>query len=321
MKYNVGMLVFFITVYFIFSGFIQRVPGVNKQHFINVRDAAGIKKFFKYTDDRIPFISSHRGGPRAGFPENYIPTFENTLARTWSILEIDPHYTKDSAIVLMHDKTLNRTSNGSGKVSDYTLEEIRKIKLKDTEGAVTEFGISTLDEVLEWSKGKTIMVLDEKDVPAEVRARKIIEHHAEASAMLIVYSFADAVKVHAISKDIMMEVMIPDAEKLKSFDSTGVSWSNVVAFVTHTQPTNAGIYKMIHDKGSMCITGSSRTIDREFIRSVNKDTAALKSGYDKLIRSGTDIIEADLGIEAGESLEAFNRKGSSKKSFFHIKNK
>ncbi len=44
----------------------------------------------------------------------------DTLRSTYAILEIDPHFTKDSAIVVMHDNTLDRTSNGKGKIADYT---------------------------------------------------------------------------------------------------------------------------------------------------------------------------------------------------------
>src|SRR5690606_14014954 len=86
---------------------------------INTRTAEDLKDFFSYTADRIPLVSAHRGGPRKGFPENCIETFENTLSHTPALLEIDPHYTKDRQIVLMHDPTLDRTTNGHGKVSDY----------------------------------------------------------------------------------------------------------------------------------------------------------------------------------------------------------
>jgi glycerophosphoryl diester phosphodiesterase len=67
-----------------------------KMHIISIKDPKDIKAFFHYTPDRIPFVSSHRGGPAKGFPENCIATFENTLQKTWSILEVDPRYTKDS---------------------------------------------------------------------------------------------------------------------------------------------------------------------------------------------------------------------------------
>lgn len=275
-------------------------------------------EFFRYTTDRIPFISSHRGGPREGLPENCIATFENTLRHTWSILEIDPRYTKDSAIVLMHDATLNRTSNGNGKVSDYTLEEIRKLKLKDTKGNITEESIPTLDEALEWAKGKTILIVDMKDVPVDARVRKIREHHAQANAMVMVYSFADAKRCYELDNSIMMEVFIPDIAAAVKFDETGVPWSNIVAFVTHVEPKDKAVFKYIHDKGAMCIRGSSRTIDKDFMDGKISDSNVLNAKYRQLINDGADIIEADLGVEAGKAIEKLQAVRSSKRKSFMI---
>lgn len=51
----------------------------------------------------LPVISGHRGGATNGYPENCIPTFEHMLAATPAFFEIDPHLTKDSAIVLLYD--------------------------------------------------------------------------------------------------------------------------------------------------------------------------------------------------------------------------
>ena len=47
------------------------------------------------------------------------------------MIEMDPHYTKDSVLVVMHDPTLNRTSDGDGKIINYTYEELKKVRLKD----------------------------------------------------------------------------------------------------------------------------------------------------------------------------------------------
>jgi glycerophosphoryl diester phosphodiesterase len=287
-------------------------------HVIDIKNPGELKNFFHYTNDRIAFISSHRGGPLKGFPENCIATFENTLQQTWSLIELDPHYTKDSALVVMHDPTLDRTSNGHGKIVNYTLEELRKLKLKDTEGNVTQFGMSTLDEMLEWVKGKTIMVLDAKEVPIEVRAQKIIEHKVQANVILIAYSYEDAKKCYEIDKDIMMEVMMPDAQAIKRFDSTGVPWSNVVAFVTHTKPSDVNIFQSIHTKGAMCIMGSSRTADREYTSGKLKSLDELTRRYHDIIKGGADIIEADLGIEAGTALQKISPAKSSKQKYFKI---
>ena len=87
-----------------------------------------------------------------------------------SFFEIDPRLTKDGVIVLMHDETIDRTTTGKGKVSDYTYAELQQFNLVDRNGNVTAFKIPTLKECLEWSKGKTILNLDIKDVPLEVMA-------------------------------------------------------------------------------------------------------------------------------------------------------
>src|SRR5881275_1390434 len=72
------------------------LPGKEPQastHILNLRNSKDLKAFFHYTPDRLPFISSHRGGPKKGFPENCLATFNNTLKYTWSLIEMDPHYT------------------------------------------------------------------------------------------------------------------------------------------------------------------------------------------------------------------------------------
>lgn len=288
-------------------------------HIISIQTTNQLKDFFKYTDDRLPFISSHRGGPKKGLPENCIATFQNTLQHTWSLLEIDPHYTKDSAIVLMHDATLNRTSNGSGKVSDYTLEEVRKLKLKDTEGSITGEGIPTLDEVLEWSKGKTILLIDFKDVSTDARVQKIKEHQAQANAMIMAYTLADARRCYELDKNIMMElVFVHDMKGAEEFDRSGVPWQNVVVFVTHTEPKEKEIFEYIHSKGAMCIRGSSRTIDKDFTTGNISSAADLNKKYQQLVQEGADIIEADLGVEAGLAIQKLQQAKSTKRKYFII---
>ncbi len=284
-------------------------------HTINTRSAADLKNFFHYTPDRIPFISSHRGGPRKGFPENCIATFENTLSHTTSMLEIDPHYTKDGKIVLMHDPTLDRTTNGHGKVADYTLAELKKLRLKDTEGNLTDYRIPTLDEALQWAKGKTILVIDAKDVPIEVRAQKIVENKAQANALVISYSDEDTKKCYAYNKDIIMEVMMGKEENVEMMDKSGVPWANVIGFVSHQVPESKAIFDAVHKRGAMCVLGSSRNIDQQYTKG-QISAEQLKKGYQYLISYGADVIEADLGIEGGAALLPLQQGKSVKAKYF-----
>jgi glycerophosphoryl diester phosphodiesterase len=271
-------------------------------HRLDPKTPAGLKKLFQYTTEPLPIVSAHRGGAQKHFPENCIATFENTLRHTYAILEIDPRYTEDRAIVVHHDATLDRTTTGRGPLLQHSLAELKQLRLKDNEDHVTDYQIPTLDEVLEWARGKTVLVLDQKDVPVAARVKKIEEHHAESYAMLIVYNYADAKECYALNKQIMMEVMVPNQKQFAEFSKTGVPWSNVVAFVGHTLPEDKKLFEMIHEQGTSCMAGSSRNLDRELTSGRVSKIEELESGYRGMLQRGVDLIEADLASQVGQLL-------------------
>jgi glycerophosphoryl diester phosphodiesterase len=78
---------------------------------LKLKDSKECKEYFKHTGKDMPIISGHRGGTTTGYPENCEATFKNTLKYTPAFFEIDPRLTKDSIVVLMHDETLDRTTN------------------------------------------------------------------------------------------------------------------------------------------------------------------------------------------------------------------
>src|SRR4051812_14686979 len=61
-------------------------------------------------------LCAHRGGMDT-HPENTIPAFKNAVAQGVQMIEFDIQFSRDSALVIMHDETVDRTTNGSGKVS------------------------------------------------------------------------------------------------------------------------------------------------------------------------------------------------------------
>ena len=265
-------------------------------HYINAQTAQGLRDIFRYTGDRTSFLSSHRGGPEKNLPENCIATYANTLKHTYSIMEIDPRYTKDSVMVIHHDPTLQRTTTGKGKVSDFTLKELKTLRLKDTEGKATQYQIPTFEEVLKWAKGKTILILDKKDVSVEARIKMIEKYKAEAYTMIMAYSFEEAKLCYSLNKNIMMEVFISSPEKVREFDQTGVPWANIVAFVGHKKPDDPAVFRLIHEKGALCIMGTSRNLDREFIEGKVSNIEELEEGYNALLRDGADILETDIPV-------------------------
>ncbi|GGI41507.1 glycerophosphodiester phosphodiesterase [Mammaliicoccus stepanovicii] len=82
-----------------------------------------IKPFFTQP---APYVFAHRGG-MALRPEHTRLAFDHALNYEVTGFEIDVRLTKDEELVVMHDDTVDRTSNGSGYVGDHTLEDLRKL--------------------------------------------------------------------------------------------------------------------------------------------------------------------------------------------------
>jgi len=264
---------------------------------INVKNTKALYEFFKYKESDPIIISGHRGGMIEGFPENSIATFENTLKHTPAFYEIDPRLTKDSVIVLMHDATLERTTTGTGKVSDYTWEELKKFRLKDPQGNVTEFGIPTLAEVIEWARGKTILNLDKKDVPLEMTAAIIKKHQAEAFVMLTVHSPEEARFYLDKNPNSMFSAHILTPEMFDRYDKAGIPWTQVMAYIgPNIKPENQTMYALLHAKGVKCMISAASTYDKLPIRSERAEA------YRKISLDGADVIESDLPIEVSEAL-------------------
>ena len=94
-------------------------------------------------------IVAHRGLPE-DYPENTIIAYRHALMLHIDMLEIDVHYTKDKELVVIHDDTIDRTSNGKGKVSDFTLKELKALDFGFYKGEKFKGeSIPTFDEVLD----------------------------------------------------------------------------------------------------------------------------------------------------------------------------
>ncbi len=109
-------------------------------------------------------VVAHRGGVGLGVPENTIPAIKRAIEVGVQMIEIDIRETKDGHLVLMHDSTVNRTTNGNGHVDEMTLAEIQQL---DAGSWLSEefkgTKVPTLKEALKVMKGKIDPDLDFKE--------------------------------------------------------------------------------------------------------------------------------------------------------------
>ena len=111
-----------------------------------------------YEEGKVSVIS-HRGDWR-NTPENSIRAIQNCIDLGVNMVEIDIKKTKDNELILLHDKTLDRTTTGKGLPQDYTLAEIKQMRLRSGAGVATSHQIPTLEEAMIVAKGKIWVNID-----------------------------------------------------------------------------------------------------------------------------------------------------------------
>ena len=126
-------------------------------------------------------VTSHRG---AGFlePENTLRAIRRAIALGADQVELDVQLTRDGHLVLMHDETVDRTTNGKGKISELTFAEIRQLDAGQGER------IPTLEEVLALTDGKITPQIELKG-PGVVSAVIKTLHSLRCTDKVILTSF------------------------------------------------------------------------------------------------------------------------------------
>jgi len=259
-----NILIYTFWICFAFFVFGQDLVGQDSgSNYISFKNIEEGHNYFAYRADGGILVSGHRGGREVGYPENSLEGFQNVLNQMAVFFEIDPRLSKDSVIVLMHDATLDRTTNATGNLSDYTWEELQSVRLKDSEGNVTSAKIPTLEEAIIWSNGKTVINLDKKDVPFHMIVALIKKHNAEKHVMLTVHTGAQARYYFDRLPGIMMSVFARNDKEYEDLSICGVPWVNMIAYVGPTiDDSNKHIVEKLRSNGVRCMVSYAPTHDR-----------------------------------------------------------
>lgn len=126
---------------------------------VSAQRADKIRQTLLDPNSKEVLVVAHRGNWRVA-PENSLAAIDSAISMKVDVVEIDVQRTKDGKFILMHDKTVDRTTNGKGKIKNLTFDEIRKLRLKDANGNITDHVVPTLEEALLLSKGKIMLNLD-----------------------------------------------------------------------------------------------------------------------------------------------------------------
>jgi glycerophosphoryl diester phosphodiesterase len=155
----------------------------------------------------MPVVSGHRGASGLA-PENTMAAVRKAMQLGATMTEIDVHLTKDGHVVLMHDDSLHRTTNGRGLVAEKTVDEIKKMDAGSWfDKAYAGEPVPTLDEVMDLVRGKMKLNIEIKisGLEPDIAERTIaVIHENEFSDQCVITSFDRATieKVKVLAPDI-----------------------------------------------------------------------------------------------------------------------
>lgn len=173
----------------------------------------------KQFEQKSIHIAAHRGSHH-NYPENSIPAIEDAIRLGTSIVELDVRATMDGVLVLMHDKTLDRTTTGQGDVAQHTYAEIQQLSLRERpNGNASTMAVPTLQEALRLCKGKIIVDIDFKEERKNLIDKAyalIAEEGMEDQVLFFLYDYKDMPRGYKINPKI---TLFPRARSMKDLEA------------------------------------------------------------------------------------------------------
>ena len=188
-------------------------------------------------DWSVVFVA-HRGGIVPGYPENTLAAFRQAIAHGAQVIEIDLRGTRDGNVVIMHDATVDRTTNGRGAVTDLTLAELKVLDAGRGER------IPTYEEVLQLVAGTGVKLLLDIKQSAALDKRQVVRlteaHDAILDVIVGPRSLEDLRAFQAIDPNLRTLGFISEVEDIEPFVEAGVDIIRLWPAWIHRDPSRVG---------------------------------------------------------------------------------
>ncbi len=238
---------------------------------------------------RTPQVTAHRGagGPLGRIaPEDTLAAYRAGIAIGAEYVETDPRPTLDGVIVNMHDTTVNRTTDGTGTVSEMTFDQVRALHIVTTlPGDYSCERVPTLEEILRTCVGRVVVLVDANKTD---RVDLLVEaiHAADA----VEWSIFDTSSLDKIDQALAMDASL-------HFQIRPGSVEEIEPQLDHYSPTLPVIVELglgdvpdgapiVHARGTRAFTD---VFGADALFNIVGDT----SGYTDALTAGADILETD----------------------------
>jgi glycerophosphoryl diester phosphodiesterase len=165
-------------------------------------------------------VIAHRGD-HVKVPENTLAAYENGIRNGVDYVEIDLRTTKDSVLVIMHDATVDRMTNGSGKVSELSYSQIRALKIRDKNDSAISYPVPSFEEVLKTCRNKIHIYLDFKNASVMQSYEMIRKYGMEKQIVVYINSAEQYRQWRSLVPSMPVMLSLPEnirsEEELKNF--------------------------------------------------------------------------------------------------------
>lgn len=268
------------------------------------------------------WVASHRGDWIYA-PENSTTALEHAIFFGSDLIETDVRLTKDGKIIMMHDATVDRTTNGKGNIADLTLAEIKELRLRNNFGGLTDLKVPTLEEYIELAKDKILLYLDKAgyDLPGHEQGHLVKEllkvlkanNAIEQSVFVLDWPYSKAKEI--FGKDLEKVIYVPVIEdkipNLSAYVDEYIQKLNPVAFQFRMEKLDSETYKQLPkvlksgSKAFVAATWEKHTANHSDLISIFERPS---KGWGWLLEQGFSVLETNYPKDLIYYLKSENRR-------------
>ena len=208
----------------------------------NCQGVTGTRNFTEGPNKTRPLLVGHRGGFDGNLPENSISLFDFTYSqinRKPLAVEFDIRKSASGSLYLIHDSTIDRTTNGTGTLTHLTDAYLESLFLKDKEGHLTTEKIPLFADVLKHFRGKNILLmLDVKGdiLPDVINAARSME--MESHCILLTFNQKNLLQAKAYTSQMMISALVVSESDLALIHAAGIPKEQLIIYISEKTPAS-----------------------------------------------------------------------------------
>ena len=236
-------------------------------------------------------IVAHRA-LHTNYPENSLAAFQHSIDSGIDIIETDIRTTKDGKLVLLHDNTIDRTTNGKGNLKDYSFAELQKFDLDKESDDTHAHKVPLAEDALKLAYGNTMVDLDIKDV--YVKHLVNLVHRTQMGKQVLFFDSDFAVLDSVLLLDSTLMLM----PRAHSLEEVMMIIEKYHPPVIHIDPSfyTAEVVNKIKESGARVWINALGFADAKAV------IGLVDTGYSSLVDGGANIIQTDYPLALHEYL-------------------